>query len=142
MNTHRTVQTAQERLAVRCCHLAFASFNEIILYSVNMDESCDQEARFSCYFTLHVRRQAALLNDRSVPFTHLVRQESIIRDMNPAFEKPIWPLSSYAPAKNEPLLVTGLDQSFEELRVRASQALKAGNVNEYVSSCTSLITFC
>jgi nucleoporin NUP42 len=47
-------------------------------------------------------------------------------------EKPSWPLSSYGPAKYEPTVVTGQDMSTEELRVKASQAQAAGNINEYV----------
>jgi len=48
-------------------------------------------------------------------------------------DKPIWPLSCYGPAKYEPTLIAGLDESMEELRVRAVLALKAGNSSEYVS---------
>jgi len=48
-------------------------------------------------------------------------------------DKPIWPLSCYGPAKFEPNVLAGLDESMEELRVRAALALNAGNSNEYVS---------
>lgn len=48
-------------------------------------------------------------------------------------DKPLWPLSTYGPAKHEPNLLPGLDESMEELRVRAVRALGAGNVQEYVS---------
>jgi nucleoporin NUP42 len=54
-------------------------------------------------------------------------------DLTPLMDKPLWPLSSYAPAKHEPILLGGLDESPEELRVRASTAKQAGNFNEYVS---------
>ncbi|KAF6764154.1 hypothetical protein DFP72DRAFT_870911 [Ephemerocybe angulata] len=54
-------------------------------------------------------------------------------------EKPSWPLSSYGPAKYEPTMVAGLDMSFEELRVKAVEAQKAGNVNEYVAYEANLI---
>jgi nucleoporin NUP42 len=58
---------------------------------------------------------------------------NIAQDLTPNKEKPLWPLSSYAPSKHEPLLLPGLDESPEELRVKAFTALKAGNINEYVS---------
>jgi len=48
-------------------------------------------------------------------------------------DKPLWPLSCYGPAKFEPNIISGLDESMEELRVRAALALIAGNSNEYVS---------
>lgn len=60
------------------------------------------------------------------------RAESIKNDLTMGKERPIWPLTSYGPAKFEPTLLTGLDESPEELRVRATAALKAGNINEYV----------
>jgi hypothetical protein len=47
-------------------------------------------------------------------------------------EKPLWSLSSYAPAKYEPNLITGLDMSFEELRVNAVLALHSNTVPQYV----------
>lgn len=58
---------------------------------------------------------------------------NITHDLTPNKEKPLWPLSSYGPSKHEPLLLAGLDESPEELRVKAFTALKAGNINEYVS---------
>ena len=61
---------------------------------------------------------------------------NIAQDLTPNKEKPLWPLSSYAPSKHEPLLLAGLDESPEELRVKAFTALKAGNINEYVSQAT------
>ena len=48
-------------------------------------------------------------------------------------EKPVWPLSSYGAAKNAPNLLTDLDLSSEELRVRAYEAQKSGQVQQYVS---------
>lgn len=45
----------------------------------------------------------------------------------------MWPLSSYAPSKHEPLLIAGLDESPEELRVKAAAAMASGNINGYVS---------
>lgn len=57
-------------------------------------------------------------------------QDSLKSDLT--LDKPIWPLSTFGPAKFEPNLVSNLDESMEELRVRAVIALKAGNVNEYV----------
>jgi nucleoporin NUP42 len=58
-------------------------------------------------------------------------QDSMRSDLST--DKPLWPLSVYGPAKHEPNIIFGLDESMEELRVRAASALKAGNVNEYVS---------
>lgn len=54
-------------------------------------------------------------------------------DLTPQTDKPLWPLSSYGAAKHEPTLLKDLDESPEELRVRAATAIRAGNVNEYVS---------
>lgn len=63
---------------------------------------------------------------------NLVSAANIAQDLNPKGEKPIWPLSSYAPFKHETTLIGGLDVSPEELRVQAATAVNAGNVNEYV----------
>ena len=38
----------------------------------------------------------------------------------------------YTPAKHEPLLIPGLDESPEELRVKAAAAVSSGNINAYV----------
>ncbi|KAK0243410.1 hypothetical protein EDD85DRAFT_762054, partial [Armillaria nabsnona] len=59
-------------------------------------------------------------------------QESITKDLTANVDKPLWPLSSFGPAKHEPLLIKGLDESPEELRVQAFKALSSGNVNQYV----------
>lgn len=63
-----------------------------------------------------------------------ISQEGITKDFTPNNDKPLWPLSSYGPAKYQANLLTGLDESPEELRVRAVQAIKNGNMQEYVSS--------
>ena len=47
-------------------------------------------------------------------------------------ERPLWPLSSYGAAKNAPNLLADLDLSSEELRVRAYDAQKAGQMQQYV----------
>ncbi|KAG1735458.1 hypothetical protein EDB19DRAFT_1724599 [Suillus lakei] len=60
--------------------------------------------------------------DMAVPYT----TESIARDVTALQDKPLWPLSSYGAAKYEPVVIVGLDESFEELRV------KAGTINEYM----------
>jgi nucleoporin NUP42 len=58
------------------------------------------------------------------------------KDLTPGQEKPLWPLTSYGPAKHQPPLIGGLEESFEELRVRAVTAVKSGTTNDYVrSSC-------
>ncbi|KAF5322519.1 hypothetical protein D9619_000184 [Psilocybe cf. subviscida] len=75
----------------------------------------------------------------STPATKLFTVQSIESDMNLTVDKPSWPLSSYAPAKYEPMLVAGLDQSFEELRVNAAKALKEGKINEYAQFEASTI---
>jgi hypothetical protein len=56
------------------------------------------------------------------------------KDFVPGSDKPIWSLSSYGPAKYEPNLVSGLDESFEELRMKATLALKSNTGHEYVRS--------
>lgn len=60
--------------------------------------------------------------------------DSILKDITPGQEKPLWPLTSYGPAKYQPALIAGLDESLEELRARAATALKAGTIEEYVRS--------
>jgi nucleoporin NUP42 len=60
--------------------------------------------------------------------------ESMTKDITPLQDKPLWPLSSYGAAKYEPIVIGGLDESLEELRVKAVTALKAGTINEYVCS--------
>jgi len=54
------------------------------------------------------------------------------KDLRSGVEKPLWSLSSYGPAKLEPNLVSGLDISFEELRLNAVMALQSNTVAEYV----------
>lgn len=62
-------------------------------------------------------------------------------DITPFKDKPLWPLSSYGPAKHEPVVISGLDESPEELRVKAVTALKAGTTDEYVRA-SSLHSVC
>jgi len=45
----------------------------------------------------------------------------------------MWPLSSYGPAKNEPTYIVGLDMSPEEMRLKAYDARKSGQIDQYVS---------
>ena len=59
------------------------------------------------------------------------------KDLRPGVEKPLWGLSSYGPAKFEPNLISGLDMSFEELRVNAALAFHSNTVAEYVRLCSS-----
>ena len=80
----------------------------------------------------HSGRETSLNPYRSVLIS-LYSATSISNDLTPHIDKPIWPLSSYAPAKHEPLLITGLDESPEELRVKAAAAVASGNINAYVS---------
>ncbi|KAI5993582.1 hypothetical protein EDD15DRAFT_2266329 [Pisolithus albus] len=62
----------------------------------------------------------------------LFTTETLTNDVTPLKEKPLWPLSSYGAAKYEKTLICGLDESPEELRVKAVAAVKAGTINEYV----------
>ncbi|TFK29045.1 hypothetical protein FA15DRAFT_633053 [Coprinopsis marcescibilis] len=59
--------------------------------------------------------------------------ETIKDDLTPSKDKPLWPLSSYGPAKHEPVVIAGLDESPEELRVKAAAAKAANNPSEYVT---------
>jgi len=61
------------------------------------------------------------------------------RDLRPGAEKPLWGLSSYGPAKLEPNLISGVDMSFEELRLNAVMALQNNTVAEYVRLHSSRI---
>lgn len=54
------------------------------------------------------------------------------KDLTLGQEKPLWPLTSYGPVKCQPMLIGGVDESFEELRVLAVAALKSGAINDYV----------
>jgi hypothetical protein len=54
------------------------------------------------------------------------------KDVMPGVDKPLWPLSSYGPAKLQPVLIANVDESPEELRVRAMVASKSGSLNDYV----------
>jgi len=55
--------------------------------------------------------------------------ESIKQDLT--IERPIWALTSYGPAKNEPNLIGGIDLSPDELRWEYVQAVKANNPQLY-----------
>ncbi|KDQ64045.1 hypothetical protein JAAARDRAFT_144449 [Jaapia argillacea MUCL 33604] len=65
---------------------------------------------------------------KQVPFS----VESMAKDLTPLQDKPQWPLSSYGPAKHEPNLIPNLDESFEELRVKALLATKSGAFDDYI----------
>jgi nucleoporin NUP42 len=58
--------------------------------------------------------------------------ETMTKDFDVKGDMPSWPLSSYGPAKHEKNLLPSLDESFEELRVKAVTAMRNGNINEYV----------
>lgn len=67
----------------------------------------------------------------------VARADTIKKDLTPGDDKPLWPLSSYGPGKSEATLISGLDESPEELRFMAWQALKSGDptqVEAYVSA--------
>lgn len=48
-------------------------------------------------------------------------------------ERPVFPLSCYGPAKEEPNLIIEQDESSEELRMKFIQANASGNPQQYVS---------
>ena len=56
------------------------------------------------------------------------------KDLTSGSDMPLWPLSSYGPAKNEPNLLVALDESPEELRVRAATASRSNNIQDYVGA--------
>ncbi|TFY50888.1 hypothetical protein EVG20_g11273, partial [Dentipellis fragilis] len=58
--------------------------------------------------------------------------ESVTKDFGPRLDKPLWPLSSYGPGKHEPNLLSSLDESFEELHLRAVTAIKNNTINDYL----------
>ncbi|KAH9965755.1 hypothetical protein BC827DRAFT_1179627 [Russula dissimulans] len=54
------------------------------------------------------------------------------KDFDGKVDKPSWPLSSYGPAKNEKNLLPPLDESPEELRLKAVTAMRNGTINKYL----------
>ncbi|KAI0000052.1 hypothetical protein BJV77DRAFT_976087 [Russula vinacea] len=58
--------------------------------------------------------------------------ETMTKDFDIKADKPSWPLSSYGPAKHEKNLLPTLDESPEELRLKAATAMRNGNINEYL----------
>ncbi|TFY81678.1 hypothetical protein EWM64_g2340 [Hericium alpestre] len=58
--------------------------------------------------------------------------DTMNKDFDPKVDKPLWPLSTYGPAKHEPNLLANLDESFEELHFKAFTAMKSGTTSEYV----------
>jgi hypothetical protein len=61
-----------------------------------------------------------------------ISSDSILKDLTADMDKPMWPLSSYGPARNEPVLIPNLDESPEELRVKAFTAIQSGTPDAYV----------
>ncbi|KZS91362.1 hypothetical protein SISNIDRAFT_487682 [Sistotremastrum niveocremeum HHB9708] len=57
--------------------------------------------------------------------------QNITKDLTPFSEKPLWPLSSYGPSKSTKTLIGGLDESQEEMRYNATQAVASGNIEAY-----------
>ena len=47
-------------------------------------------------------------------------------------ERPIWPISSFAPAAHDPILLDVGDISPEEMRVHAYKLIGEGKLEEYV----------
>ncbi|KAN0132525.1 hypothetical protein V8E53_009541 [Lactarius tabidus] len=65
---------------------------------------------------------------KTIPFS----LDTMTRDFDARADKPSWSLSSYGPAKNEKNLLPPLDESPEELRLKAVTAMRGGNINEYL----------
>ncbi|KAF8265138.1 hypothetical protein EI94DRAFT_375706 [Lactarius quietus] len=65
---------------------------------------------------------------KTIPFS----LETMTKDFDVRADKPSWSLSSYGPAKNEKNLLPPLDESPEELRLKAVTAMRSGNINEYL----------
>jgi len=70
-------------------------------------------------------------------YTHYTSIDGMTKDLTSGKEKPLWPLTSYGPGKFQPQLVGGLDESFEELRLRAVTAIKSGTTDDYVRFTSS-----
>lgn len=64
-------------------------------------------------------------------------EETMRRDLTDGAEKPLWPLSSYGPGKHEPTLINALDESPEEMRVKAWEANRSGQLQTYVGVISS-----
>ena len=60
------------------------------------------------------------------------------KDLTDGVEKPLWPLSSFGPGKYENTLLKGLDESPEEMRVKAWEANRSGQALTYVSALLPL----
>lgn len=68
-------------------------------------------------------------------------RDGIASDLG-AHGRPLWHLTSYAPARGEPNLVGGLDISPEEDRWMAYQARQAGQEALYVRCCADTDSTC
>ncbi|PKI84688.1 hypothetical protein MVES_000941 [Malassezia vespertilionis] len=58
-------------------------------------------------------------------------KDGIAQDLG-SHGRPLWKLTSYAPARGEPNLIAGLDRSPEEDRMAAYEASRSGNQAAYV----------
>ncbi|KIK64864.1 hypothetical protein GYMLUDRAFT_258825 [Collybiopsis luxurians FD-317 M1] len=58
--------------------------------------------------------------------------QTILEDITLGKGKPLWPLSSYGPARYKDTIIGGLDVSPEELRVEAWEAVRKGKIDSYV----------
>jgi len=63
------------------------------------------------------------------------------KDFTANVEKPLWALSSYGPAKYEPTLISNLDESPEELRLKALVAVQSGASIDYVRRTKFQLSF-
>ena len=66
--------------------------------------------------------------------------DTLRKDLDVKIDRPSWPLSSYGPAKFQETIIGHLDESPEELRVKAAQAAKANAYSDYVRRIS--ITVC
>ena len=74
-----------------------------------------------------------MLTDSPVSaFSPTFSLDSMTKDLTLTFDRPSWILSCYGPAKNQPTIIRDMDESMEELRVKAVQATRTGAVQEYV----------
>ncbi|KAJ8087231.1 hypothetical protein PM082_006061 [Marasmius tenuissimus] len=78
------------------------------------------------------RAASSTNNNAANTTTTLFTVDSMRSDLTPQQDKPLWPLSSYGAAKYETNLISGLDESYEEMRCKAASAIKAGNANQYM----------
>ncbi|KAG6902201.1 hypothetical protein C0995_003033 [Termitomyces sp. Mi166 len=90
---------------------------------------CQFFIRGNCRFGVKCR------NSHDVPGNSLLKppftEEILANDLTPQRDKPLWPLSTYGPARHEPNLLANLDTSPEELRYQAFISKQEGKAELY-----------